>query len=307
MSKKVVLITGASTGIGLALVKLLSQKEGFHIVATARQSSLFRFKEFDVYEGKNLWIRPLDVLKKTDRDLLIKEIEEELGGVDVLVNNAGTMLRAVVEHVGEIERFQQMDLNFRAPMALIKAVLPNMREKKGGHIINVSSVGGMMAMPTMSVYSASKFALEGASEALWYEVRPWNIKVSLIQPGFVNSQSYLNVKNSRECLKSTQDMNDPYYYHYNSMVPFISKLMKMSPASAEKVASVILKTIKKKRPALRVSATIDAHLFYLLRRLLPRGFYHSFLYSFLPNISYWGMRKFPRASLKTKVISRKSV
>ena len=93
------------------------------------------------------------------------------------------MYRAVLEHVSDAERVAQMDVNYLAPMDLIRLVLPRMREKHAGRILNVSSVGGMMAMPTMAVYSASKFALEGATEALYYEVRPWNIRVSLIQPG----------------------------------------------------------------------------------------------------------------------------
>jgi hypothetical protein len=78
-------------------------------------------------------------------------------------------------------------------MALIRLVLPGMRQKGAGRIISVSSVSGMMAMPTMGTYSASKFALEGATEALWYEVRPWNIQVSLVEPGFVRSHSFRNM------------------------------------------------------------------------------------------------------------------
>ncbi len=96
-----------------------------------------------------------------------------LGGVDVLINNAGVAYRSVVEHVSERERLQQMGINFRAPMELTRLVLPYMRSRRAGRIINVSSMGGMMAMPTMAVYSASKFALEGATESLYYEVKPW--------------------------------------------------------------------------------------------------------------------------------------
>ena len=87
-----------------------------------------------------------------------------------------------------------MDVNFRSPMELTRLVLPGMRAKRAGRIITVSSVGGMMAMPTMAAYSASKFALEGAHEALWYEVRPWGIRVSLVQPGFVHSDGFQKVR-----------------------------------------------------------------------------------------------------------------
>lgn len=113
------------------------------------------------------------------------------GGVDVLVNNAGISYRAVVEHTDHEDRAHQMDVNFRAPMEMIRHVLPDMRRKRRGKIINVSSVGAMMAMPTMAPYSASKFALEGASESLWYEVRPFGIHVSLVQKSVLQRPSSL--------------------------------------------------------------------------------------------------------------------
>lgn len=282
------LITGASKGLGLAILKLLIKQPHLFVIATARESSLPLFEKEGILPSENIWIRPLDVLSKEERDLLINEADEKLGGVDVLINNAGYLLRAVVEHVGEVERFKQMDTNFRAPMALTRKVLPSMRDKHFGHIINISSVGGMMAMPTMAVYSASKFALEGASEALWYEVKPWNIRVSLIQPGFINSSSYMNVKMTRESQKSIEDKNDPYHVHYKSMLPFIERMMRLSTASPETVARVVLKTINSKYPALRVPATLDAHIFNLVRRLVPRRIYHFILYRFLPHIRRWG-------------------
>ncbi len=210
--RKVVLITGASTGLGLATLKELIQKDEYHIIATARKESLYRFAKEGISEDKNLWIRPLDVLSKSQRDDLLDEIELKLGGVDVLVNNAAYCLRAVVEHVNETERLKQMDTNFRSPMALIRGVLPHMRKKCSGQIINISSVGGMMAMPTMSMYSASKFALEGASEALWYEVKPWDISVTLVEPGFINSDGFIRVRHIRESNRSLSDRNDPYFF-----------------------------------------------------------------------------------------------
>ena len=145
-----------------------------------------------------------------------------------------------------------------------------------------------MAMPTMSIYSASKFALEGATEALWYEVRPWNIKVCLIQPGFINSDSFKNVKLTRESSKSIQDKNNPYYYHYSSMAPFITKMMRMSPSTPEKIAQKIHKIIDSSNPPLRVPVTIDAYFFGLIRKLLPRRLYHALMYYSLPKIFRWG-------------------
>lgn len=291
MKKRVVLITGASTGLGLALTKKLVKSGEFHVIATARQSSLSRFASEGVIEGRDLWIRPLDVLCKNERDAVIREASEKFGGIDVLINNAGYCLRGVVEHVNETERLKQIDTNFRAPMALVRGVLPHMRKSRSGHIINISSVSGMMAMPTMSIYSASKFALEGATEALWYEVRPWNIKVCLIQPGFINSDSFKKVELTRESRRSVQDKNDPYYYHYNSMAPFIARMMRLSPSTPEKIAEKILIAINSSDPPLRIPVTVDAYLFGLLRKLLPRRFYHLMMYYLLPYVFRWGEDK----------------
>lgn len=285
---RVVLVTGASTGLGLALVTELLDSGKYHVIATARRSSLSRFGEHGLVESENFWIRPLDVLCKNERDAVIREAKEKLGGIDVLVNNAGYCLRGVVEQVNETERLKQIDTNFRAPMALIRKVLPDMRRKRSGHIINISSVGGMMAMPTMSIYSASKFALEGASEALWYEVRPWNIKVSLIQPGFINSDSFKKVELTRESRRSIADKNNPYYYHYNSMAPFIAKMMKLSPTTPEKIAKRIRSVMDSANPPLRVPVTIDAYFFGILRKLLPRTLFHALMYYSLPRVYRWG-------------------
>lgn len=248
--KRVALITGASTGLGLALTKELIASGDFHVIATARASSLERFAAAGVVESEHVWLRSLNILNKNERDAVLCEAIESFGGIDVLVNNAGYCLRGVVEQVNETERLKQIDTNFRAPMALIRGVLPSMRKRRSGHIINISSVGGMMAMPTMSIYSASKFALEGASEALWYEVRPWNIHVTLIQPGFINSDSFKNVELTRESRRSIRDKNNPYYYHYNSMAPFIAKMMKLSPTTPETIARKIHAVIDSGNPPL---------------------------------------------------------
>jgi short-subunit dehydrogenase len=163
-----------------------------------------------------------------------------------------------------------------------------MRAKRAGRIITVSSVGGMMAMPTMAAYSASKFALEGAHEALWYEVRPWGIRVSLVQPGFVDSDGFQKVRYTPKSGRSEHELAEPYHEHYVNMGPFIGRLMKLSPATPESVADVVLKTMRRRRPPLRIPATMDARLFSFLRRILPRNAYHWLLYQMLPRVDTWG-------------------
>ena len=261
-----VLVTGASTGLGLALARLLIEKGRHRLVLTARESSLPRFAAAGITESEDVWLRPLDVTDRGQRMRVVAEMDERLGGVDILVNNAGITFRSVVEHVNQAERLQQMDVNFLSPMHLMRLVLPAMRRKRRGRIINISSVGGMMAMPTMSIYSASKFALEGVSEALWYEVRPFGIHVTLVEPGFIHSPSFANTRYTLDSQTAMDQEQDPYHAHYEHMAPFIARTMDRSRATPERVAKTILKVIEARRPPLRVPATMDAHLFSLLRR-----------------------------------------
>jgi short-subunit dehydrogenase len=172
------------TGLGRALAKQLIDDARFVLVLTARSASTFRFEDEHISNAPNLWVRELELTDHQQMVALISEINLKLGGVDVLVNNAGVTERSTVEDSDTDSRKQQLDVNYLAPFDLITLILPLMRHKRRGQII--------MAMPTMSAYSASKFALEAASEALWYEMRPWGIHITLIVPGFINSGGYLN-------------------------------------------------------------------------------------------------------------------
>jgi hypothetical protein len=291
-----ILITGASTGVGLELAKLLRETD-HRLVLTARASSLSRFAELGLREGPRLMIVPLDVCDEAERVAAVQAVAVRWGGVDVLVNNAGTSVRSVVEQVTDTESMAQLNANFFGPMALTRLVLPYMREQRFGRVINVSSVGGMTAMPTMSMYSASKFALEGASEALWYEVRPWGIRVSLVRPGFINSDGFQKVRFSAQGKAALHDPEDAYHAHYNNMEELIEGLMTLTFHTPLDVAETIFETIHKKRPNLWVAATWDAYLFEMLRRLLPSRVYSWFLYAGLPRIWEWGPKR-PRSSLR---------
>jgi len=287
-SRPVVIVTGASRGLGLAICRHLQRLDRFRLVPTARSASLGRLNALGLGEREHVWPHALDVTDGDQRERLIEDVVEKWGRVDVLINNAGVMTRAVVEHVVESDRMAQMSVNYRAPMELARAVLPGMRARRFGRIINISSVGGMMAMPTMSVYSASKFALEGASEALAYEVRPWNVFVTLVQPGFINSDGIEQVRYTDRSRNSLQDETSPYFSHYKYMSSFIEKIMGRVRATPEIVAAKVVKVIDAKRPSIRTAGTIDAFLFSALRRLLPRDLYHEILYRSLPGIREWG-------------------
>lgn len=210
-------------------------------------------------------------------------------GVNILINNAGVSYRAVVEHMNITEEQHQFEVNYFGPVGLIRAVLPHMRKLGRGKIINVSSVSGMLAMPTMGSYSASKYALEGLSEALWYEVRPLGINVSLIQPGFVRSKSFLNVVYSAQSgpEHGAEGLYADYYQH---MTPFIKRLMNFSFTTPASVARRVLKTIKRKNPPLWIPATFDAKVFYYLRRFVPRTILLELLFATLPRVRLWARK-----------------
>lgn len=287
---QVVLVTGASTGLGLAIARALLKHTDMRLALTARSSSLGRFAEHGLEASDRIKLCALDVVCPQQRAAVVRELEQDWGGVDILINNAGVSYRSVVEHVSEAERLEQMDINFRSPMELTRLVLPSMRARRRGRIINISSVGGMMAMPTMAVYSASKFALEGASEALWYEVRPWNIHVTLVEPGFIRSSSFKRIRHTTLSRDAVLHDNDHYHAHYQNMEPFIERMMTLTWATPERIAARVVRLIRMRRPPLRLHATPDAWLFSLLRRFLPRRFYHWFLYVNLPRVRRWGPR-----------------
>jgi short-subunit dehydrogenase len=282
-----ILITGASTGLGLAIARDL-QSVGAQLVLTARPSSMQRFNALGFVDGPETWLRPLDVTDVPQRQALMAEIDATDEGLYALINNAGLSYRAVVEDVGDADRLHQMNVNFRSPMALAVLALPGMRRRGRGRISSVSSVGGMMAMPTMAVYSASKFALEGASEAMWYEVKPWNIHVTLVQPGFIQSDGFEKVRITDKGHASMADPESPYNAHYTHMADFIAQVMQRVPATPESVARKVCQVLRSSNPPLRKAATPDAWLFAGVRRLLPRRFYHWLLYRMLPNIRAWG-------------------
>lgn len=281
-----VLLTGASSGIGLALAKQLAARpESYRLIATAREAS-FAVMQREV-QGPMVEHQMLDLLDETACHELMETIARRHGGVDILINNAGISYRTVVEHLRRDDEKRQMGTNFFAPLLLMRLALPYMRQNRAGRIINVSSVGGMMAMPTMGIYSASKFALEGISESLWYEMRPWGIHVSLVQPGFVKSDSFQHVLLSGTAEQVMRDQSS-YYNYYLHMGRFIETLMRRATTTPEKVAATVLRLMEQDSPPLRVPVGIDAHFFGILRRWMPRGFYHRLLYAFLPGIQRWG-------------------
>ncbi len=181
----VVLITGCSTGIGKATALVLS-RAGHTVYATMRNpQGAPSLGEIADQEQLPVTILPLDVDDTDSVDHAVNEILAQEDGIDVLVNNAGIGPLGAVETL-DLEEFRQtMDTNYLGPIRCIQKVLPGMRQRRKGCIINISSVAGKIASASQGGYAASKFALEALSESLAQEVKPYNVRVALVEPGVI--------------------------------------------------------------------------------------------------------------------------
>jgi NAD(P)-dependent dehydrogenase (short-subunit alcohol dehydrogenase family) len=179
-STKTLLITGVSSGFGRALAQE-AIAEGHRVVGTVRSEQAKQ--AFEALAPNQAFGRILDVTDFAAIDPVIADIESTVGPIDVLVNNAGYGHEGVMEESPLSEMRRQFDVNVFGAVAMIKAVLPFMRERRRGHILNVTSMGGFITMPGIGYYCGSKFALEGISEVLGKEVKPLGIAVTAVAPG----------------------------------------------------------------------------------------------------------------------------
>lgn len=287
-ARRVILLTGASVGLGLAIARELMRDASVHLVLTARSESLPRFAAVGVLASDRVWLRALDITNEHERRRVVLEIEGELGGVDILINNAGITYRTVAEYATQAELTHQMVVNYEGPMALAALVIPHMRKRRRGHILQISSAGGLMAMPTLGLYSASKFALEAASESMHYELKPFGVQVSLVLPGFIHSPAYLNSVVGALSRTATNEPCDPYHQHFKNMDRLISRMMRLTRATPESVARRVVRTMNRERAPLRVLATWDARLLWWFRRFTPQPLYIWITYRMLPGIAKWG-------------------
>jgi short-subunit dehydrogenase len=180
MTKKTILITGVSSGLGRAFAEA-ALTEGHTVIGTVRNEDAR--KEFETIEPERAKSLILDVTDFAAIDPSISKIEHEIGPVDVLVNNAGYGHEGILEESSLEEMRRQFEVNVFGAVALMRAVLPTMRKRRCGHIINITSMGGYITMPGIAYYCGSKFALEGISETLAKEVKGFGIHVTAMAPG----------------------------------------------------------------------------------------------------------------------------
>lgn len=179
-SSRLILITGVSSGFGRALAQQALQA-GHRVVGTVRNDEAR--VAFDALAPGRAFGRLLDVTDADAIDALVADVEANVGAIDVLVNNAGYGHEGVLEESTLAELRHQFEVNVFGPAALIKAVLPHMRARRRGHILNITSMGGFITLPGIAWYCGSKFALEGISEVLGKEVAAFGIHVTAVAPG----------------------------------------------------------------------------------------------------------------------------
>src|SRR5919108_1478637 len=221
---KVAIVTGSSSGIGFE-TSLLLARNGFYTDATMRNPN--KSKKEGMINVANrerlpLQVIPLDVVDNKSVKEAIGRITTEQGRIDVLVNNAGYLLLGPLEELSIEEFKEQFETNFFGAIRVTQAVLPIMRRHKEGVIINISSIAGRIGFPLSSAYVSSKFALEGLSESMAYEVEQFGIKVILVEPGVIKTNFPNNIKIGKRVdnRSSSSSNNNNNNSHTNSSSPY---------------------------------------------------------------------------------------
>src|SRR5579863_3337046 len=263
--EKIALVTGASSGFGL-LTSVELAKAGFRVVATMRD--LGRRERLDqavaaAGVGVKVDVRALDVTKCDTLLGFVDAVVRDYGRVDVLVNNAGFAVAGFAEDIKLDELRLQFETNFFGAVAMTKAVLPTMRRQRSGHIIQVSSIAGLLGSVTVSSYSASKHALEGWSESLRMELNSLGIKVVLVEPGAFQTDIWTRgAVMGREAIKDSS----PNFQRGLRVREKIGKLRKADPII---VARKIVEIAQNPDPKLRYLVGTDAKIQLAMKRLLP--------------------------------------
>ncbi|MDD4149389.1 MAG: SDR family oxidoreductase [Bacteroidales bacterium] len=252
---KTVLITGATSGIGQACSELFLKK-GWNVIATGRNN-----QKLDMLKTSGASVFLLDVTKQTDINNLVTYIVNNKITIDVLVNNAGFGQFGTIEETPDEKIRAQFDTNVFGMAAMIRAILPMMRENSSGRIVNVSSAAGLTSMPGGGWYAASKFAVEALSDALRWEVKKLGIKVAIIEPGPIKTDFAETVHNNIVIPENTP---------YGSLVKDLTQSTNgFKGGTVKNCAKIIYKAATRKRPRNRYLVTKEAKLIKFLLFILP--------------------------------------
>ncbi len=277
MPKNVALLTGASSGFGL-LTSVELAKAGFHVVATMRD--LGRRGKLDEAASAagiqdRIDVRELDVTHFPAIPTVVDTVARDYGRIDVLINNAGFPVAGFAEDIKLDELRSQFETNFFGVVGMTKSVLPIMRQQRSGHIIQLSSIGGLLGSVTLSSYSASKHALEGWSESLCLEVAPLGIKVVLVEPGAYDTGIW---KQGARMGEEVKKQTSPNFQRSLRMREVINKIPKADPIV---VAREIVAIAQNPSPKLRYLVGRDAKIQLAMKRILPWKTYEKMIANFL--------------------------
>ena len=275
VARKTVLITGASSGIGKATCLYLAEK-GYVVIGTSR--SIERLSDLQRLASERalpITAVELDINIDETVDRVLPELTADHGPIDVLVNNAGYSLWGPLATLPIAEIKALFETNFFAAVRLIKGVLPGMVERRRGTIINISSVEGRIATPLTGAYAASKFALEGLSEALRTELWPLGVRVAVVEPGLFRTGLQKNQVEFEEALPEVPAYI-PYVESYKARHVRYQRLA----GDPIKVAKVIHKIVRSRRPAFRHPVGAEARMGMLGARILPERLFQALLSRF---------------------------
>jgi NAD(P)-dependent dehydrogenase (short-subunit alcohol dehydrogenase family) len=253
LNQKVAVVTGSSSGIGFETALLLS-RTGFYTYATMRNISRAHCI-LQIAERQRLPLHALELDVNNDESVknAVDQIAKEKQRIDILVNNAGFLLIGCVEDLSIDEFKAQYETTLFGVIRVTQNILPYMRNQKQGVIVNVSSAAGRIAVPAVAAHTSAKFALEGLSEALKYEVEPFGIKVVIIEPGVIKT----NILNSSITAEKAQHPNSPYAQMMQKVITRFSSFFENAPLPIE-VAKVILRAITAENPDTRYLVGDDA-------------------------------------------------
>ena len=264
--QKVILITGCSSGFGLLTAARLAA-QGHFVWATMRDISKKQDLENELARRKTqAFIRELDVTKPATIKKVVEEIQKTHFHIDVLINNAGYGIAGFFEDLSDAEIRGIMEVNFFGVQNVCREVIPLMRQRKQGKIINISSIAGQVATPCLSAYNTSKWALEAFSESLYHELGIFGISVVLVEPGSYPTNIF--TQNAHYA----KNFNNPKsaYYAISQKIGIISKkVIKKLKRDPEVVAELIVRIIQKKNPHLRYVSDGASWLRMITQKLLP--------------------------------------
>jgi len=259
--EKVALVTGSSSGIGLE-TSLSLARNGFHTFATMRDLNKdAEIKEVVRKENLNVEILQLDVDNEESVNEAINTVMERKDRIDVLINNAGYGMWGTVEDVSINEFKEQFETNFFSIIRLIHRVAPIMRKQGSGDIVNISSVAGRIGFPVSPAYISSKFALEGLSESLRFELMPFGVNVIIIEPGVIKTNFFNSMKLAK---KSNQDSE---YKEITEKVISGVKMMAEMGTHPKEVADAVVKALKEENPHPRYVVGNDAMMFLEAKKM----------------------------------------